>query len=80
MYPLKDGYLDAIQRFIDRLKTHSSFEVRVNGMSTQLFGPYDAVWSVLPGEMKKSYQEEGSISFMVKVLGVDVSQYVDDNP
>jgi len=79
MYPLSDGYLQAIQNFIDRLKAHSGFEVRVNGMSTQLFGDYDAVWSILPGEIKQSYQETASISFVVKVLGVDVSKYTDDS-
>jgi len=72
-YPLNDEYLNPIQQFIDRIKLNSHLVVRVNGMSTQVFGDYDEVMGTLTKEIKKSFELPHSV-FVMKVINSDLQE------
>lgn len=76
MYPLNQQYIPPIDRFLEKLHEASEVEVRTNGMSTQLFGEYDVVMSILHDAMKRSMEEEPKVVFIAKFLNTDVSKYV----
>jgi uncharacterized protein YqgV (UPF0045/DUF77 family) len=68
-YPLADDPIPAIKDFIDRLNTIEGISVVGNTMSTQVFGEYDLVMSVLTKEMKHSYEKYGTAVFACKFIG-----------
>lgn len=70
-YPLSEEYIPPIQDFIDRLNTYKEIVVETNGMSTQVFGEYDALMAILVKEMKKSMQLPSSV-FVMKVINADL--------
>jgi len=72
-YPLNQDYIPFIQDFIDRLNTHDGLKVITNTMSTQVFGDYDLVMSVLNQEIKKSYETFGKAIFVCKFINGDLS-------
>jgi len=43
-----------------------------NTMSTQIFGDYDLVMSVLSQEMKRSYEQFGKAIFVCKFIGANL--------
>lgn len=69
LYPLADEFIPAIQAFIDRLNTHSGLKVVTNSMSTQVFGDYDQVMSVLVRELRGTFADGRKAVFVMKVLG-----------
>jgi uncharacterized protein YqgV (UPF0045/DUF77 family) len=68
MYPLVGDYRIAIQAFIDRLNTHPGLIVRTNALSTQIWGPLDAMMAVLAQEMERAATQGPQLVFVVKVL------------
>lgn len=72
-YPLHSEYIPFIKAFIERLNTHPELTVLTNTMSTQVFGDYDLVMSVLQQEMKCSFEEFGKIVFVCKFISGDLS-------
>jgi uncharacterized protein YqgV (UPF0045/DUF77 family) len=72
-YPLNQDYIPFIQDFIDRLNAHEGLKVITNTMSTQVFGDYDLVMSVLNQEIKKSYETFGKAIFVCKFINGDLS-------
>ena len=66
LYPLKETYRDSIIDFVQRLKAHSSIRVETNGMSTQVFGPYDTAMQCIQEEMKHTLLEEKAV-FVLKI-------------
>ena len=72
-YPLHQDYIPFIKGFIDRLNEHQGLKVITNTMSTQVFGEYDLVMSVLSQEIKHSYQEFGKAIFVCKFINGDLS-------
>lgn len=71
-YPLADDYIPAIKDFIDRLNSTSGISVVGNTMSTQIFGEYDLVMSVLTTEMKRSYERFGKAIFVCKFIDTNL--------
>ena len=70
LYPLASDFIPPIKAFIDRLNTHAGLEVETNSMSTQVFGEYSRVLSVLTQEMRTTLEQSGSKAvFAMKVLG-----------
>jgi uncharacterized protein YqgV (UPF0045/DUF77 family) len=47
MYPLAQPFAPAIERFIERLRSHADLAVTPRAMSTELSGDYDRVFAVL---------------------------------
>jgi len=72
-YPLHQDYIPFIKGFIDRLNTYDDLKVIINTLSTQIFGDYDLVMSVLSTEIKRSYEEFGKAIFVCKFLNGDLS-------
>ena len=72
MYPLADDYLSGIVAFIEALNSHPELEVHTNPTSTQVFGEYETVMSLLAREMQRAHQSRGQASFVMKVLAGDV--------
>jgi hypothetical protein len=69
LYPLNAQYIPPIKDFIDRLNTHSQLKVVTNSLSTQVFGPYDVVFSVLTRELRATFETNDKAVFVMKVLG-----------
>lgn len=75
MYPLDKDYERPILAFIERLRANPEVKIKVTGMSTQVFGEYDQVMSIIQTEMKRSFSEEDStVVFAMKVLNVDAQR------
>lgn len=72
LYPLKDDFIPAIDRFLLRIHNYQELTVRVNGMSTQITGDYSSVMSALQEEMRITFEETGHHLFVMKVLKGDV--------
>ena len=69
LYPLNADYIPPIQSFIDRLNGDGRFRVHTNSMSTQIFGPYEAVMSALTRELRGTFEANEKAVFVMKVLG-----------
>ncbi|EKE84485.1 YkoF family thiamine/hydroxymethylpyrimidine-binding protein [Idiomarina xiamenensis] len=73
LYPLAaEEFRPVIQDFIDRLNQHSGIEVHTNTMSTQVFGEFDTVMSVLQQELKITYQQLPSQVLVCKFINNDL--------
>jgi uncharacterized protein YqgV (UPF0045/DUF77 family) len=68
MYPLTGDYRPLIQAFIDRLNTYPHMTVRTNSLSTQVWGPLDAVMAAVAAEIERSAAEAPQLVFVMKVL------------
>lgn len=68
-YPLTEAdYKTAIKDFIERVNTIDGLTVITNDMSTQMFGDYDLVMSVLQEQMKLSFEKYQTSVFVCKFI------------
>ncbi len=74
-YPLKDEFIPPIKDFIDRLNAYDALTVKTSGMSTQVFGDYDAVMGAVTAEIKKSFLLPHSV-FILKIINADLNHVV----
>lgn len=72
MYPLDVHYLAPIQAYIDRLHQFEDIRVRTNSMSTQVFGPYEAVMKAISIANKHAFLEEEKVVFVMKMINADL--------
>ncbi len=72
-YPLTEEYIQPIKSFIERLREDEYLVVNTNGMSTQVFGEYDQVFSTITREIKKSFELPHSI-FVMKIINNDLQK------
>lgn len=72
LYPLRDEFIPPIQAFINALNKHDGIDVLTNTMSTQVFGEYGHVMSILGREMQSLHQEVPKAPFVMKVLAGDL--------
>lgn len=72
-YPLKEEFKVPIKDFIRRLNQYPALEVQTNGMSTQVFGEYDAVMKALVAEMKDSFNIPHSV-FILKIINASLQK------
>ena len=70
-YPLNVEFVEPILDFIHRLQDNKELEISRNGMSTQVFGKYDAVMRILTKEIKKSFKIPSSV-FVLKMVNSDL--------
>lgn len=73
MYPLKDGYVPAIEDFITGLNQYDDIEVTTNLMSTQVFGPADVVFAALQEQMARVHDAYGKSVFVCKFVNGDLN-------
>jgi uncharacterized protein YqgV (UPF0045/DUF77 family) len=73
LYPLKADFVPAIHEFLEHLNRAPELRVVTNSMSTQVFGPYDAVMEVLRDELRTTFEALSGAKhkavFVMKVLG-----------
>lgn len=68
-YPLTEvDYKTAIKDFIERVNQTPGLTVVTNDMSTQMFGDYDLVMSVLQQQMKISFEQYQTSVFVCKFV------------
>lgn len=67
MYPLSENYEEIVLGFLENLE-EQKLAYRTSGISTQIFGDYDQVWTKLGLAMEKSYSEYPKAAFVIKVL------------
>lgn len=72
-YPLREDYIGGVDDFLERLHQHKSIKVRVNPISTQVFGPSEVIFPILEQEITTSF-ESGQSPFVVKFLKGDLSE------
>lgn len=73
MYPLRENYREAIDRFLEHLHRYSKLNLKVSETSTLVIGTYREVFSALQTEIKRA-QDRGQVSFVMKVLRGDLSE------
>ena len=69
-YPLKDEFIPPIMDFLERLRLHEEIVVQTNGMSTQIFGEYDRLMSIVTQEIKTSLGLPYQV-FVLKIVNSD---------
>lgn len=72
--PLQDDYEPAIINFIKKLR-NSGLTVIENPLSTQVYGDYDTVMSLLQIEMKIALQAVEKGLLYIKIVKSDRSDY-----
>jgi len=76
-YPLNEQYIPPIKDFIERLVENPKLRTSCNTMSTQVFGDYDEVMTVLNREMKDSFERYGKMIFVCKFINADLDPHND---
>ena len=72
--PIQDDYEPAIIHFIKKLRT-SGFTVLENPLSTQIFGEYDVLMTVLAKEIKDVFEMIDRGILYMKIVKSDRSNY-----
>lgn len=70
-YPLQPEFVTPILEFIKRLRGYDQIRSVTNGMSTQVFGEYNAVMEILTREIGKSFEVPHSV-FILKIINADL--------
>ena len=67
IYPLTEDHLPVINAFLREMHA-SDLEVVTNGMSTQVFGPYDRVMEVTTNALRNGMIGPGKVAVTIKML------------
>lgn len=70
MYPFRPDYEESILGFIALLQADERLRVKVNTMSTQIFGEYDHLMPALQAAIKQTFTTEQVTVMVMKVLYV----------
>ncbi|TQV85571.1 YkoF family thiamine/hydroxymethylpyrimidine-binding protein [Aliikangiella coralliicola] len=73
LYPLDDNFLNIIKDIVERLNANESVTCITNSMSTQIFGEYDDVMTLLNQTVRYSFETYGKQVFVAKFLNSDVA-------
>ena len=68
LYPLREGYIEAIKAFIDAANRHQGLTIVTNAMSTQVCGDYDQVMALISRELQASYEKFGRQVLVCKLI------------
>jgi uncharacterized protein YqgV (UPF0045/DUF77 family) len=73
LYPLKEDFVPVIHEFLERVNRAGQLRIVTNSMSTQIFGPFDAVMQLLRAELRTTFETLAAANdkavFVMKVLG-----------
>lgn len=72
--PLQDAYEPAIIHFIKKLRA-SGLTVMENPLSTQVYGDYDAVMTILNAEIKEAFSLIENGLLYMKIVKTDRHDY-----
>ena len=75
LYPLNKKFIPPIDDFIASLQKYDNIEVRMNSISTQLFGEYDIIMDILKKEISKTLGIEKNVVLNVKIVNGDSRLY-----
>jgi uncharacterized protein YqgV (UPF0045/DUF77 family) len=75
--PIQDNYEPAIINFIRSLR-ESGLTIKENPLSTQVYGNYDEVMSLLNNEIKTAFEAIDRGLIYVKIVKSDRSDYAAD--
>ena len=75
LYPLNEKFISSIDDFISGLKKYDNIEVRTNSMSTQLFGEFDDLMSILKIEIEKTFRSDFNSVLNLKIVNGDSRKY-----
>ena len=75
LYPLNEKFILPIDEFINDLKRYNNIEIRTNSMSTQLFGEFDDLMSILKIEIEKTFKKEINSVLNMKIVNGDSRKY-----
>ncbi len=73
LYPLQEDYEEPIFAFIKGLEKNPEITVMKNQLSTQIYGDYHAVMSLLQDEMYEVFKEIPKSAMVLKFVGNDRS-------
>ncbi len=74
LYPFDENYKKIIKEFITKLNSKKkNLIVETNLMSTQIFGDYDEIISVLQNEMKELFRNHKAV-FVMKIVGKNLKE------
>ncbi|WP_444995916.1 YkoF family thiamine/hydroxymethylpyrimidine-binding protein [Aliikangiella sp. IMCC44359] len=73
LYPLDDDFLNIITDIVERLNADTQVSVLTNTMSTQVFGEFEAVMSLLNETVRYSFETYGKQVFVAKFLNSDLN-------
>lgn len=73
--PLQEDFETPIKDFIKKLR-NSGLKVLENPLSTQIYGPYDAVMNLLNAEIKTTLQAMDMGVLYIKIVKSNRSDYV----
>lgn len=74
VYPLTENYKPAVKTFIKLLSENTNLKIKVNGMSTHVFGELSEVMPNLEKAIQSCFETQKA-SVIVKFLGTDLSEY-----
>jgi len=77
MYPLHKDFEKPVIDFIKALRS-SAFHVEENGLSTQIFGPFEEVMSFVKSNIHSSLLIEKNCVFILKIVTDDRSHHAPD--
>ncbi len=69
-YPLSDDFIPQVKSYIAGLNSYS-LDVRTHGLSTEIYGDYDAVMQAIDETTKKSFDTDGAVVLVAKLLNRD---------
>lgn len=75
--PLQDDFEPPIKNFIAKLRD-SGLEIKENPLSTQVYGEYDEVMSLLNSEIKNAFEAIDRGLIYIKIVKSDRSDYAAD--
>ena len=75
MYPLKESFESDIIEFIKSLRD-SGLRVEENGLSTQVFGPYDRVMALMTDRIQAALSKQDDCVFVMKIVTGDRKDHV----
>ncbi len=71
LYPLKDGPIPDIIKFIEEVQGQDAIEIVTNQLSTQLRGEFEAVTGAINHCMRKAMMAPNTVVLVVKYLNID---------
>lgn len=77
MYPLHKDFEEPVKSFIKALR-NSSYHVEENGLSTQIFGPFEEVMTFVNSNIHKALLNEKNCVFVMKIVTDDRSHHAPD--
>ncbi|GAA4817869.1 hypothetical protein GCM10011365_12280 [Marinicella pacifica] len=72
LYPLTEDFLTVVDDFIQRLKKEPDLTIKVNDLSTQVFGDYATVLSKVNAAMQATHEKTPKAAFIMKILNGDL--------